>query len=179
LRLAREVQKKVGPVLDLESRSPTVQSAAQLCESMLNGPELSKWEHSYRAYEFLLKLCRHAESEPDPETQSLEPEVPPSIRTALAYMQRHYPESIDVETLAAKAGLSRYHFSRLFRETVGLPPGAYLRRLRLEHALQLLQKTRASIEEVARQSGFSDPNYFSRRFRDTYDMSPRQFRALF
>lgn len=179
LRLGRELQKKWGPVLNLESRAPAVLSAAELCNSMLCEPELSKWEHSHRAYEFLLKLCQAAESPNNPETTSPDPETPAAIRRAFSYLQTHYHEPIDVEVLASEAGLSRYHFSRLFRQAVGFPPGTYLRRLRLNHALQLLQKTHLSIEEVARQSGFSDPNYFSRRFRETYEVSPRQFRKLF
>lgn len=179
LRLGLEIQKKLGPILDLDRESAAIQSALTLGGSILGESGLSKWEHSQRAYEFLLTLCQLAETHSNPDTQGLGPESRASIRSVVHYLQEHFSEPLPVDTLAEIAGLSRYHFSRIFREVVGLPPGAYVRRLRLEHAMRLLQKTRISIDEVARRSGFNDPNYFSRTFRETYEVSPSQFRGLF
>lgn len=70
-----------------------------------------------------------------------------------------------VEEMAREASLSVPHFTVLCRRQTGMPPLAYLIRLRLQLALDLLQKGQHNVEEVARMVGYADPFYFSRLFR--------------
>lgn len=99
-----------------------------------------------------------------------------SLSTPVAYMELHYTESLTMEYLAALAGFSPRHFSRLFHTTYELTPFQYLTNLRLQKASTLLKTTALSISDIADQCGFEDSNYFSRQFKNHYHRSPREFR---
>ncbi len=71
------------------------------------------------------------------------------LRRARDHMDRHYTEPLDLAAVAAVAGISKYHFQRLFTATYGLSPAAYLSRRRIEWAQDLL---RAGVEAVARDN---------------------------
>lgn len=77
--------------------------------------------------------------------------------------------------MAAEAGLSKYHFLRLFTATYGVTPAAYLRRRRVERAQDLLRATNLTVTEVCHAVGFSSLGSFSRRFRELVGESPLQF----
>src|SRR5262249_21940724 len=72
--------------------------------------------------------------------------------------------------------LSVAHFARGFKRTLGEPPNAYLTRLRLERARNLMLFSDLSLAEVARACGFADQAHFSRRFRQRTGQSPGAWR---
>ena len=88
------------------------------------------------------------------------------LRRARDHADRHYAEPLDLETLAAVAGMSKYHFQRLFTATYGLSPAAHLSRRRVERAQDLLRATNLTVTEVCHAVGFSSLGSFSSRFRD-------------
>lgn len=102
--------------------------------------------------------------------------VDPRIRKTMEYIRHHFDHPIDIETLATICNLSQSRFSHLFVSEVGLTPMKYLEQQRLENARGLLAMTHATIEEIARLSGFENPFYFSRQFRRQYQVSPRSYR---
>lgn len=83
---------------------------------------------------------------------------------------------VGVAELAAEANLSESRFAHLFREQTGETPIAYVERLRLEQAQQLLLRSDLQIQEIAREVGFEEPTYFSTRFRKRFGKSPRHWR---
>jgi AraC family transcriptional regulator len=83
-----------------------------------------------------------------------------------------------VEELAREKGLSRSNFSHLFRSATGESPGDYLRRKRLDRAMELLRQSRLSIKEIAARTGFADSTHFCKSFRARYQMSPGAFRRM-
>jgi AraC-like DNA-binding protein len=85
-------------------------------------------------------------------------------------------ESTDGEALARDAHYSRFHFQRMFRQTMGETPGSCQRRLRLERAAYHLLQDDRSITEIAFESGFDSLEGFSRAFRKTAGVSPSDFR---
>jgi len=87
-----------------------------------------------------------------------------------------YDPALDITTLAARLRLHRSSFTRQFTEEHGLSPSQYLIRLRLGHALSLLQQTALPIKAIAHRCGFSSANYFARTFRRTQHMTPQQWR---
>lgn len=87
-------------------------------------------------------------------------------------------EEIDLETAAAEAGLSAFHFLRLFREVLGVTPHQYLVRSRLRHAARLLAEPTLPITEIAYEVGFGDLSNFVRTFRRAAGVSPRRFREI-
>jgi AraC-like DNA-binding protein len=72
---------------------------------------------------------------------------------------------LDFHALARQHGLSTSTFRRRWAEIVGVPPAHYAMRLKIEEACRLLVETRMKVGEISAATGFSDPLYFSRRFR--------------
>lgn len=90
------------------------------------------------------------------------------------FIDAHYAERISLGDLAAVAGLSRFHFLRVFQEEVGIPPYAYLMDRRVRAAVQLLGDG-VPIVEVAASTGFSDQSHLTRRFKRHLGMTPGQY----
>ncbi len=100
----------------------------------------------------------------------------PALAEVLHICETRFAEDLSVPQLAALMFLSPGHFSELFVREVGLPPGAYLRQLRLAHAQHLLRDTRLSITEIALRCGFGDSAQLSRAFRAAFAMTPKAYR---
>ena len=86
-------------------------------------------------------------------------------------------EALDVEDMAAAAGLSRAHFSREFRRTFGESPHQYLLTRRLERAASLLRMTDRSVADVCFSVGLQSVGSFTTSFTKTYGVSPTAYRA--
>ena len=78
--------------------------------------------------------------------------------------------------MAARAGLSPFHFLRVFAAVIGVTPHQYLVRARLRHAAQLLADPERSITDIAYDVGFADVSNFVRTFHRAAGVSPRGFR---
>lgn len=98
------------------------------------------------------------------------------IGDAIAHIETHYTEKITLDELALKSHLSQRHFSRVFLECVGRPPIDHLMHVRCQKAAELLKGTDRTITDIAFDCGFSDSNYFTRCFKKTLDMTPKQYR---
>ena len=83
---------------------------------------------------------------------------------------------IDLDGAARQAGLSPFHFLRLFAKVVGVTPHQYLVRLRLRNAARLLADDTLSITDIAYHVGFADLSNFVRTFHRAARVSPRNFR---
>jgi len=101
------------------------------------------------------------------------------LRRARDHADRHYTEPLDLETLAAVAGMSKYHFQRLFTATYGRSPATHLSQRRVERAQDLLRATNLTVTEVCHAVGFSSLGSFSTRFRDLVGESPSEFQKRY
>ena len=101
------------------------------------------------------------------------------LRQARDHADRHYTEPLDLAQLAAVAGISKYHFQRLFRATYGLSPAAYLTERRIERAQDLLRATNLTVTEVCHAVGFSSLGSFSSRFRELVGEAPSEFQRRY
>lgn len=81
-----------------------------------------------------------------------------------------------VKQLATRLRMHRSTLSRRFEKAVGIPPVAYLVRLRVQNALSMLKQTKKPIAEVTALCGYNDPNYFARLMHRYTGLSPRRFR---
>ena len=88
-------------------------------------------------------------------------------------------EPLDVDDMAAAAGLSRAHFSREFRRAFGESPHQYLLTRRLERAAALLRMTDRSVADVCFSVGLQSVGSFTTSFTKTYGVSPTAYRAAF
>jgi AraC-like DNA-binding protein len=107
------------------------------------------------------------------------PQVPPAryLLRAKDFVDAHYSDAITVEDLAAAAGLSRAHFSRMFTKTFGESPHAYLQSRRLERAAALLRYTDRSVADICVMVGLQSVGSFTTSFARVYGKPPAAYRA--
>ena len=98
-----------------------------------------------------------------------------AVETAL-WIDAHSPRPIDLDAAAAQAGISPFHFLRLFSTVLGVTPHQYLVRSRLRHAARLLADHDRSVTDVAYDVGFGDLSNFVRTFHRAAGVSPLRFR---
>lgn len=91
-------------------------------------------------------------------------------------IQRCTDLSFSLSSMAREAGLSPYHFLRVFERLTGVTPHQYVVRARLREAAFRLASTRSKVLDVAFDSGFGDVSNFNRGFRAEFGFSPRKFR---
>jgi AraC-like DNA-binding protein len=110
----------------------------------------------------------------DPPTPS--PTRPEHAATRLArdFIEGQYADDLSLDALASLVGLSPYHFLRVFRREIGLPPHAYLDQTRVRHAKRLLAEGTA-IADVAALTGFADQSHLTRRFKRLVGVTPGQY----
>ena len=95
---------------------------------------------------------------------------------AALWIDAHSHRHIDLADAAGQAGISPFHFLRLFASVLGVTPHQYLVRSRLRHAARLLADDVSSITEIAYDVGFADLSNFVRTFHRAAGVSPRKFR---
>jgi AraC-like DNA-binding protein len=100
------------------------------------------------------------------------------IDEAVAYLQEHRHEAVDLEKLASSLHVSYPHFRRLFRRVIGVPPHQYHLQLRIARAKELLERGDLSVKEVAARVGFDDRYYFARLFRRKAGVPPSRWTAM-
>jgi AraC family transcriptional regulator len=104
--------------------------------------------------------------------------APHKLRRALEFIsdKLEQQQAIALDVVAREVGMSRYHFSRVFKESIGLSPINYIGRQRIERAKKLLAETELPIADIALQAGFSGQSHFTTFFRKLVGLTPRSFR---
>lgn len=105
-----------------------------------------------------------------------EPAIPPVLQRAVQRMKLFYFERHRVDELAALAGMSPTHFSRVFKAAFGTSPIDWLRRERISQAKRRLAETDDAVKEIATQVGYADRFFFSKDFKHLTGLTPGQFR---
>ena len=115
----------------------------------------------------------------DEESVSESPMIPPQILSKLVkvktYIDYNYMLPITISELSSVSGLNRVYLCRYFKALTGFTCNAYIRRLRLDHAIQLLKEGDNSISDVSMKLGYS-PKYFSTLFKKTYGVVPKKIK---
>ena len=122
------------------------------------------------ALEALLLACDAGAG--NPVTNS----VDDRIRRAIAFMERHLGEKLQIDQIAEATGLSPSRFAHLFKAVTGQSPQVHLENLRMNLAADLLRRTGFPVKQIAAAAGFDSPFYFSQRFRRFSGLSPIQYR---
>lgn len=101
-----------------------------------------------------------------------------AVETVIGSMRTDvgYPYTLD--TFAEMANYSPFHFARMFRNTVGIPPGEFLAALRFDRAKELILRTDLSITDICFEVGFSSLGTFSSRFKHLVGISPNDLRTM-
>ncbi len=95
---------------------------------------------------------------------------------ARAFIERHYAADLCLTRIAQHFFISPYHFSRVFKETNGLSPIAYLTRVRMDNAKRLLRDPNLPIKAVAAKVGYEDSHYFTKVFLREEHTTPTEYR---
>jgi len=111
-----------------------------------------------------------------PSAGSVKP-VPAGWRQVVAHIHDHLHDLDGVTLLATKAGYTRSHFSRVFRQQTGLSPQQYIINARLALAKELLRGSTLSMSEIAARAGYGDIFQFSKQFRQRTGQTPSAYRA--
>jgi AraC-like DNA-binding protein len=98
------------------------------------------------------------------------------ISAALRYIEANAGQPLDLATLARTAVMSKYHFLRTFRRTVGCTPYQYLLRLRLRRAALALTSTQKPVSAIVFEIGFGDLSTFNAHFRRVFGTTPSELR---
>lgn len=98
------------------------------------------------------------------------------LSASLHYIHRNYCEEISVARLAELEHLSTSQYRAVFRSVTGVSPRGYVTMLRMHRARELIVQTSLPFGEIAEQLGYRDPLYFSRVFRESCGVSPREYR---
>lgn len=123
--------------------------------------------------EILAELCRLGGT-PLPKAKG--GLAPWAERRCLELMRARLFEDISLDELAAEVRLSPFHFARMFKLSLGVPPRVYLTRLRVEKACELLEQTDLSITEIALEVGYSSNQVLARVFLKHMRLSPSEYR---
>ncbi len=99
------------------------------------------------------------------------------ISSAIEYIHRNYRHTnIKVSQLANMCAVSDTYFRKIFKNIYNVSPQKYIINLKLEFAYHLLGSNLYTVAEVSQKSGFSDPKYFCRVFKQHYNFPPKQLR---
>jgi len=95
----------------------------------------------------------------------------------LAHIRARLDQTITVDDMAAEAGMSPSHFSRVFKETLGSTPMQYVLAYRIEQAIKMMSDPGRPLGDIGLACGLADQAHFSRSFKQVTGQTPRQFRA--
>ena len=109
---------------------------------------------------------------------SAAPALPPLVQEAMEDIRANYVGLYGVEELSERLGVSKSHLVRTFTAALGIPPGRYLTKVRVEAAMRLLLHREYTLDVIASLCGFSGANYLCRVFKKETGHSPAQWRAM-
>lgn len=101
-----------------------------------------------------------------------------SVYKVVHFIEMHYAEDLDLDTLAKLSGFSKYHFHRIFLSIVGENLNAFIRKVRLSKSTGKLANG-LNVTEVAMQSGYETPASFAKAFKERFGFSPKEFSKKF
>jgi transcriptional regulator GlxA family with amidase domain len=113
-----------------------------------------------------------------PEEKQTEGSELPRLKPAIDFMDSMYVSNPPLDRVARQSHMAANSFHRLFRKAMGATPFQYMERKRLDVARRLLGDGRLSVKEVAALSGYENPLYFSRVFRNHFGSPPSAFRRI-
>ena len=155
-------------------------TALEYVRSLVHGM-LQESEHRSSGYESAVKclfvnlvifLCREFSNANIPGENNLY-----EISRSMDFIESHFTSAITLGDLSHASSLSKRHFDRVFKRVYNISPFEYINKLRLNRSYDRIKISKCSISEIAAECGFTDSNYFSRRFKKEFGVSPRQLKA--
>lgn len=101
-----------------------------------------------------------------------------AVLGAIDYINNHFAEKLSLEDISLRAGFSKYHFTRIFKENTGVTVIEYINARRCDNAGFLLRETKMPITQISFECGFESPSYFAKAFSKLYGIIPSEYRLL-
>jgi len=170
-RITRALKLHSG-VLALDERHPLIVKSAELIRLKQTGMFHGLLDEESHLFDWMccalanLSHIDHARKEADKWKARLtvlmeqDPSSPPTIKELAAYF-----------------GLTRAHFTRVFKDKTGISPAAFLRQVRLHHVEQALRLTSKTLKEIARDHGYGDTSRLCKSFANCYGLTPAKYRG--
>ncbi|TYP73943.1 AraC family transcriptional regulator [Paenibacillus methanolicus] len=163
------IVSRLGRVVRFEKDSPAMRVLSAAFADAAAGRITDAYSASSLVYRLLMELARHERDKPRHV-------LPAPVQQAIAFMQANYGSPISIAQVAEAAGVSKYHFIRLFARETRYTPLDYLTRLRIQRAAELLQSSDWVLERIATECGFASGSYFSKVFRQWVGCTPGEYR---
>lgn len=169
---------RIALLPEFQTRNPQIEAIAMMLLS-----ELQQETSSSRLYldslanVLAVNLLRHHATR-KPQLPIYEGGLPQrQLVHVLDYIDAHLDRDIKLAHLAQLLDMSQFHFSRLFKQSIGMSPHQYLIQQRVERAKKLLKQTDQLIVEIALECGFNSHSHLSKQFRQFTGMTPKAYRA--
>jgi len=169
IRLVKSLVKRRGPVMRLGLSSSVY---AILNEILSLTGTATPFKVSGLAYKLLMTLLEEAALPCD----AVRDKSRLFVEQAKLMIGERLEEHLDVGDVASSVGLSRHHFSRLFKRLEGVSPHDYIEHLRFKKAVDMLYNEKLAVKEIAFSCGYRDVNYFCRTFKRATGVSPGTYR---
>lgn len=171
-RVSQQVEA-TGNLIDIRPDGEMMTRVLRLLRGTVKKEFRDHLEAELALFEFVVTYERWAQQDHQggAEQQRLVDEVRSHIVAKL-------PDAIAVGALAAEFGMSRSHFSHLFRERTGLTPAHFATEVRIQEAIRMLLDTRVPLQTIAEACGFSSASHFCKVFRRHRHLSPSAFRQV-
>lgn len=153
----------------LRALSPVIARA----NASLNGSDDVSWD------ELSVRIAAQAvqlDAGRSPSAVAVSPATIGRVTETVRLIERRAEDDVTLADLGRAAGLSPFHFLRVFEELTGVTPHQYLRRTRLRRSATRVATESTKIVDIAMDSGFGDVSNFNRAFRAEFGVSPRQYR---
>jgi len=164
IHLWTSLRNQADPVISLQPSG--VRLLHRLITRISRKERPEPFETSLAAYEFYLETLRHIPRRQETRT----------FKEVISHFKAHYHESLRIKEVAQRMGMSREHFTRLFRQQVGCGPATFLKRIRLDAAARLLRTTDLPVGEVTFRCGWPSASRLDFSFKQYYGVSPRDYR---
>lgn len=159
IRVWSEFRRQFGPVLSLPMRSPAERILREMIRLIASQRRPDPLMIGEMAYQFYLTWWRQL------QLQQPLPDYDDPVAEAEKFCRQHFRRPLAVKEIADHVGMTREHFTRLFREQHQQGPAAYLRAMRLKEARRLRRANRLPLAELAMRTGFSSARQLSKLLR--------------
>lgn len=102
--------------------------------------------------------------------------APKVLSQVIDYIHANFHQKLLLADLAMIAGLSEYHFCRMFKQSTAYTPQAYLTKIRVEYAQRLLKQSSHSLAEIALACGFNNQSHLGKQFKSEFGVTPAKYR---
>lgn len=160
-----------GHIITIPEDLAPIQYCLQFFEKYCKNYSLELYEVSEFLFNFWTKVLRELES-PSKENWNL------VVFHAYNYIQKNFKTIESTLEIAEECKVSQEYLTRCFHRETGQTPLQLLTKLRLEHAMMLLGSNDARIEDIAKECGFANSNYFAKVFKKYISCSPNEYRRL-